>query len=142
MLQQIGFPHTYPFSTTKPRCTLPLTCGPRRPPTRSRRGFSISGATRRACCWTSSTSWASTQLLLYLYAGLRRREIIQLHWGDIVLDGERLTLATQTKGGLYRSLEVTAPSALAALRDYLVASDRWGRMTEQSPLWLAHDRAV
>lgn len=81
-------------------------------------------------------------LLLYLYTGLRRREIIQLRWGDITLDGERLTLATQTKGGLYRSLEVTAPSALAALRDYLVASGRWDRMTEQSPLWLAHDRAV
>ncbi len=81
-------------------------------------------------------------LLLYLYTGLRRREIIQLRWGDIELEDARLTIATQTKGGFYRTLEVTAPSALAALRDYLAASGRWGQLATESPLWLAHDRAV
>ena len=81
-------------------------------------------------------------LLLYLYTGLRRREIIQLRWGDIELEQGRLTIATQTKGGFYRTLEVTAPSALAALRDYLAASGRWGRMEATSALWLAHDHAV
>jgi integrase/recombinase XerD len=81
-------------------------------------------------------------LLLYLYTGLRRREIIQLRWGDIELEDTHLTLATQTKGGFYRTLEVTAPSALAALRDYLAASGRWGRMEATNALWLAHDHAV
>jgi integrase len=81
-------------------------------------------------------------LLLYLYTGLRRREIIQLRWSDIELADERLTIATQTKGGFYRTLEVTAPSALAALREYVVASGRWGRMEVGSALWLAHDHAV
>jgi integrase len=81
-------------------------------------------------------------LLLYLYTGLRRREIIQLRWSDIELADEHLTIATQTKGGFYRTLEVTALSALAALRDYLVASGRWGRMEAASALWLAHDHAV
>lgn len=81
-------------------------------------------------------------ILLYLYTGLRRREIIQLCWGDITLDDQTLAISTQTKGGFYRSLEVTAPSALAALQDYLSASGRWGRMTDDSPLWLAHDRAT
>jgi integrase/recombinase XerC len=81
-------------------------------------------------------------LLMYLYTGLRRRELIQLRWGDIELEHDRLTIATQTKGGFHRTLELTAPSALAALRDYLVASERWGRMQDDAPLWLAHDRAV
>jgi integrase len=81
-------------------------------------------------------------LLLYLYTGLRRRELIQLRWGDIELEHDRLTIATQTKGGFHRTLEVTAPSALAALRDYLIVSGRWGRMQDDMPLWLAHDRAV
>jgi len=81
-------------------------------------------------------------LLLYLYTGLRRREIIQLRWGDIELADTHLTIATQTKGGFYRTLEVTAPSALAALRDYLAASGRWGRMEARGALWLAHDHAV
>jgi integrase len=81
-------------------------------------------------------------VLLYLYTGLRRREIIQLRWGDIELEHDRMTIATQSKGGFYRTLELTAPSALAALRDYLAASGRWGRLAKDSPLWLAHDRAV
>jgi site-specific recombinase XerD len=81
-------------------------------------------------------------LLLYLYTGLRRREIIQLRWGDIELMDNHLTIATQTKGGFYRTLEVTAPSALAAMRDYLVAAGRWGKMEPTSALWLAHDHAV
>jgi integrase len=81
-------------------------------------------------------------LLLYLYTGLRRRELIQLRWGDIELEDSHLTIATQTKGGFYRTLEVTAPSALAALRDYLVATERWERMQDDTPLWLAHDRAT
>jgi integrase len=81
-------------------------------------------------------------LLLYLYTGLRRRELIQLRWGDIELEDTHLIIATQTKGGFYRTLEVTAPSALAALRDYLVATQRWQRMQDDTPLWLAHDRAV
>jgi integrase len=81
-------------------------------------------------------------LLLYLYTGLRRREIIQLRWGDLLLEDTTLIIATQTKGGFHRTLEVTAPSARAALRAYLVASGRWGRMEDTTPLWLAHDHAV
>jgi integrase len=81
-------------------------------------------------------------LLLYLYTGLRRRELIQLRWGDIELDDGQLSIATQTKGGFYRTLEVSAPSALAALRDYIMSTGRWDKLVKDSPLWLAHDRAV
>jgi integrase len=75
------------------------------------------------------------------HSASRCRQWISVTLRPLPADGQ-LTIATQTKGGFYRTLEVTAPSALAALRDYLVASGRWGRMEAASALWLAHDHAV
>lgn len=81
-------------------------------------------------------------LLFYLLSGMRRSEIIRLRWGDLKLrrDGS-IVLETRVKGGTYLSTEIADPSAKAALLDYLRASGRLDRMTEQSPLWVAHDRA-
>ncbi len=81
-------------------------------------------------------------LLFYLLSGLRRSEIIRLRWGDLKLrrDGS-IVLETRVKGGTYLSTELRDPNAKAALLDYLRASGRLDRMTEQSPLWVAHDRA-
>ncbi len=81
-------------------------------------------------------------LLFFLMTGMRRREIIQLHWGDVTLrrDGS-LVLRTQVKGGRQRARTLMEPSVQAALRDYLEASARWGRVRDDSPLWTRHDRA-
>ena len=80
--------------------------------------------------------------LLYLYTGLRRREVIQLRWEDMEFGADSLTISTQTKGSTYRTLEVAVASVQAAIRAYLEASGRWGQMTPESPLWLAHDTAT
>ena len=81
-------------------------------------------------------------LLFYLLSGMRRSEIIRLRWGDVKLrrDGS-IVLETKVKGGTYLSTELADPSAKAALLDYLRGSGRLDHMTEQSPLWVAHDRA-
>jgi integrase len=81
-------------------------------------------------------------LLFYLLTGMRRREIIQLRWGDITLrrDGS-LVLSTQVKGGTYIAREVADRSVGDALLDYLHASGRFADMQQSTPLWVAHDRA-
>jgi site-specific recombinase XerD len=80
--------------------------------------------------------------LLYLYTGLRRREVVQLRWEDMEFGAESMTISTQTKGSTYRTLEVAVASMQAAIRAYVEASGRWGQMTPDSPLWLAHDTAT
>src|ERR671916_1300610 len=81
-------------------------------------------------------------LLFYLLSGMRRSEIIRLHWGDLKLrrDGS-IVLETKVKGGTYLSTEIADPNAKAALLDYLRISGRRDGMTEKTPLWVAHDRA-
>lgn len=81
-------------------------------------------------------------LLFYLLSGMRRSEIIRLRWGDLTLrrDGS-LVLETRVKGGTYLSNEIADPSVKAALFEYLRASGRLNRMSEKTPLWIAHDRA-
>jgi len=56
-------------------------------------------------------------LLFFLMTGMRRREIIQLHWGDITLrrDGS-LVLRTQVKGGRQRAHTDGAKCAGGAAR--------------------------
>jgi integrase len=78
-------------------------------------------------------------LLLYFVTGLRRREIIQLTWGDVKINGI-ITLTTKVKGGEYQSMEVSDPTAKAALLDYLESSGRLAQLSPDSPLWTAHDR--
>ncbi len=78
-------------------------------------------------------------LLFYLTTGMRRREIIQLTWGDIRLNGV-IILTTIVKGGDYINREVSDPSVKAALLDYLKLSGRFDEMTPDTPLWTAHDR--
>lgn len=81
-------------------------------------------------------------LLFYVLSGMRRREIIQLQWGDIELqDDSSLVLTTQVKGGTYLTREIADPSVSTALLDYLQASDRWAGMQPTTPLWVAHDAA-
>ena len=82
-------------------------------------------------------------LLFFLLTGMRRREVIQLHWGDIELrrDGS-LVLRTQVKGGRNRTRRVEDASVKAALVDYLQASGRFNTMRDGSPLWARHDRAA
>ena len=82
-------------------------------------------------------------LLFFLTTGMRRREIIQLKWGQIDLrrDGT-LILRTQVKGGGRRALTVEDPTVGQALLDYLRASGRHERMNPDSPLWVRHDRGV
>jgi len=79
-------------------------------------------------------------LLFYALTGMRRREIIQLQWGDLEL-GPPLVLTTQVKGGTYRTKEIADPSVRTALLNYLAASNRLAMMTPESPLWIAHDPA-
>jgi len=84
----------------------------------------------------------STPDLIGAEAGLlmRRREIIQLQWGDLEL-GPPLVLTTQVKGGIYRTKEIADPSVRTALLDYLATSNRLAMMIPESPVWIAHDPA-
>ncbi len=79
-------------------------------------------------------------LLFYLLTGMRRREVAQLRWGDVKINGT-ITLTGEVKGGDYVAREVADPAVRDALVDYLEASGRLEGMTEDSPLWTRHDRA-
>lgn len=82
-------------------------------------------------------------LLFFLTTGMRRREIIQLRWGQVELrKGGGLVLRTQVKGGTRRALTIGDPAVGTALLDYLRASGRLERMKALSPLWTRHDRGV
>ncbi|MFZ4814290.1 MAG: tyrosine-type recombinase/integrase [Phototrophicaceae bacterium] len=88
-------------------------------------------------------------LLRFFFAtGKRRSEIVDLRWKDITLQKSSVILHTEEKGGLYRSTEIRDWGVFAALRAYLIASDRWDALTNEallqpeSPVWLRHDRAA
>lgn len=78
-------------------------------------------------------------LQFYLKTGMRRREVIQLTWGKVKINGI-ITLETKVKGGEYLNCEVKDPNVKIALLDYLTASNRLSTLTADSPLWTAHDR--
>lgn len=77
-------------------------------------------------------------LLFYLATGMRRREVAQLRWGDLRINGS-IHLAGEVKGGTYREREVDNPAVKDALLAYLEASGRLAGMTTDSPLWTSHD---
>jgi len=79
-------------------------------------------------------------LRLFVATGWRRNEIIQLHWGDIVLNGA-VTIRARLKGGKYKQRVVRDPGTRDAIVDYLQASGRWGSLSLEDPLWTRHDRA-
>lgn len=79
-------------------------------------------------------------LLFYLATGMRRREVAQLRWGDLRINGT-IHLAGEVKGGTYREREVDNSAVKAALLDYLEASGRLEEMGNNDPLWTSHDPA-
>lgn len=79
-------------------------------------------------------------LLLYLATGLRRQEVISLRGKDVQV-GETLVLAYISKGGDYRSREVSEPQVKDALLAYLSASGRMHVLKTDAPVWTRHDRA-
>jgi site-specific recombinase XerD len=79
-------------------------------------------------------------LLMYLATGLRRSEVISLRGKDVHLD-EQLILAYRTKGGDYRSREVSEPQVREALLDYLSSAGRIHALKTDAPMWTRHDRA-
>lgn len=78
-------------------------------------------------------------LLFYFTTGMRRREIIQLTWGDIKIN-DTIILTAQVKGSEYVNREVSDKSIKTALLDYLESAGRLTEMTPESPLWTPHDR--
>lgn len=78
-------------------------------------------------------------LLFYFFTGRRRREIIQLTWGDLRIN-DIITITAPVKGGDYLAYEVEHPEAKVALLDYLDASGRLTTMEPDTPLWVVHDR--
>jgi site-specific recombinase XerD len=79
-------------------------------------------------------------LLWYLLTGHRRSEVCRLTWGDLVWEGEALTVRFLVKGGDFVT-EVVNPLCWKALREYLEASGRLRAMEPDAPLWVGHDRA-
>lgn len=80
-------------------------------------------------------------LILFLTTGLRRREVIQLKWGDLSFHKTgALTLRVEVKTGKRRTLRIDDPTPQRALLDYLDASGRREQMNGESPLWISHDR--
>lgn len=80
-------------------------------------------------------------LILFLTTGLRRREVLQLRWGDLTFHkGGSLTLRVEVKTGKRRTLRIDDPTPQQAVLDYLDATGRRERMRSDSPLWISHDR--
>jgi integrase len=80
-------------------------------------------------------------LLFYLFTGLRRNEVISLRGRDLRRKDDRLVIAYKCKGGKYVGREVSDPSLLEALEDYLQSANRQEVLKTDGPLWTRHDRA-
>lgn len=80
-------------------------------------------------------------LLFYLLTGLRRSEVIGLRGNDLEVKGGSLVIRYRRKGGKFTLREVSDPSALEALNDYLAAAGRANVLGSGRPLWTRHDRA-
>lgn len=80
-------------------------------------------------------------LLLYLYTGLRRNEVIGLRGKDLAERGGELVVKYRRKSGKYVGRAVGEPDVYAALKDYLNASGRMDALGSERPLWTRHDRA-
>jgi len=80
-------------------------------------------------------------LLFYFLTGLRRSEVIGLRGKDLEVRDGTLVIKYRRKGGKFTAREVSDPSALDALRQYLEASGRANVLGSERPLWTRHDRA-
>lgn len=80
-------------------------------------------------------------LLFYFLTGLRRSEVIGLRGKDLELREGTLIIKYRRKGGKFTAREVSDPSALAALEEYLRAAGRLNVLGSERPLWTRHDRA-
>jgi integrase len=80
-------------------------------------------------------------LLFYFLTGLRRSEVIGLRGKDLEIKGGTLIIKYRRKGGKFTAREVSDPSALEALENYLEAAGRLNVLGTDRPLWTRHDRA-
>lgn len=80
-------------------------------------------------------------LRLMFVTGLRRTEATQLTWGNVRIGADVVTITYIAKGGDERTKEVADKEFMRALVDYLKESKRWGKMTQDAPVWSRHDKA-
>jgi integrase/recombinase XerD len=80
-------------------------------------------------------------LLFYLLTGLRRSEVIGLRGKDLQRKDDRLIIGYKRKGGKFVGREVSDPTLLEALEDYLRSAGRMEVLRTGGPLWTRHDRA-
>jgi len=80
-------------------------------------------------------------LLFYLLTGLRRNEVISLRGKDLQRKDDKLIIGYKRKGGKFVGREVSDPTLLEALDDYLRAARRMEVLRTGGPLWTRHDRA-
>jgi integrase/recombinase XerD len=80
-------------------------------------------------------------LLFYLLTGLRRNEVISLRGKDLQRKDDRLIIGYKRKGGKFVGREVSDPTLLEALEDYLQFAGRMEELKTGGPLWTRHDRA-
>jgi integrase len=80
-------------------------------------------------------------LLFYLLTGLRRNEVISLRGKDLQSKNDKLIIGYKRKGGKFVGREVSDPTLLEALEDYLQSAKRMEVLRTGGPLWTRHDRA-
>lgn len=80
-------------------------------------------------------------LLFYLLTGLRRNEVISLRGKDLQRKEDKLIIGYKRKGGKFVGREVSDPTLLEALDDYLRSAKRIEVLKTGGPLWTRHDRA-
>jgi len=80
-------------------------------------------------------------LLFYLLTGLRRNEVISLRGKDLQRKDDKLIIGYKRKGGKFVGREVSDPTLLEALKDYLQSAGRMEVLRTGGPLWTRHDRA-
>jgi integrase len=80
-------------------------------------------------------------LLFYLLTGLRRNEVISLRGKDLQREKDKLIIGYKRKGGKFVGREVSDPTLLEALEDYLRSARRMEVLRTGGPLWTRHDRA-
>ena len=80
-------------------------------------------------------------LLFYLLTGMRRNEVIGLRGNDLQRKDDRLIVGYKRKGGKFVGREVSDPTLLEALEDYLRSAGRMEVLRTGGPLWTRHDRA-
>jgi integrase len=80
-------------------------------------------------------------LLFYLLTGLRRNELISLRGKDLQRKEDKLIIGYKRKGGKFVGREVSGPTLLEALEDYLQSAKRKEVLRTGGPLCTRHDRA-